>query len=193
MGLSLENILEALEPVNDPELNRSIVELGMVKDVSIKGSSISVEISLTIPGCPLKAKIEQDVTEAIQGIDDVTDVNVTFGVMTDEERTKVREIVHGDPSATAGSQPAHGHAEGRLIPFADPESKTRVLLIASGKGGVGKSSVSANLSIALANRGKSVGIVDADVWGFSIPRMLGLDQPPTVIDELLIPPKKHGV
>ena len=102
------------------------------------------------------------------------------------------ELVHGDPASTAGSQPTHGHAEGRAIPFADPSCKTRVLLIASGKG-VGKSSVSANLAISLANRGKSVEIVDADVWGFSIPRMLGIDKPPTVIDDLLIPPRVHGV
>jgi len=193
MSISTERILEALQPVNDPELNKSIVELGMVKNISVQKSLVNVEVALTIPGCPLKAKIEEDVKTAVQGIDGVQEVKVEFGVMTDEERAKVRELVHGDPSATAGSQQAHGHAEGRLIPFADPESKTRVLLVASGKGGVGKSSVSANLSIALANRGKKVGIVDADVWGFSIPRMLGLDQPPTVIDELLIPPQKHGV
>ena len=193
MSVSTERILEALQPVNDPELNKSIVELGMIKNISVQKSLVNVEVALTTPGCPLKAKIEEDVKTAVQGIDGVQEVKVEFGVMTDEERAKVRELVHGDPSATAGSQQAHGHAEGRLIPFADPESKTRVLLIASGKGGVGKSSVSANLSIALANRGKKVGIVDADVWGFSIPRMLGVDQPPTVIDELLIPPKKHGV
>jgi len=193
MSISTERILEALQPVNDPELNKSIVELGMVKNISIQKSLVNVEVALTIPGCPLKAKIEEDVKAAVQAIDGVQEAKVDFSVMTDEERAKVRELVHGDPSATAGSQQAHGHAEGRLIPFADPESKTRVLLVASGKGGVGKSSVSANLSIALANRGKKVGIVDADVWGFSIPRMLGLDQPPTVIDELLIPPQKHGV
>jgi ATP-binding protein involved in chromosome partitioning len=114
-------------------------------------------------------------------------------VMTDEERAELRTRLHGDPSATAGSQPAHGHAEGRAIPFADPASKTRVLLIASGKGGVGKSSVTTNLAVALANRGSRVAIVDADVWGFSIPRMLGVDRPPTVIDEMLIPPEAHGV
>ena len=193
MSVSTERILEALQPVNDPELNKSIVELGMIKNISVQKSLVNVEVALTTPGCPLKAKIEEDVKAAVQEIDGVSEVKVDFGVMTDEERMKVRELVHGDPSATAGSQQAHGHAEGRLIPFADPESRTRVLLVASGKGGVGKSSVSANLSIALANRGKKVGVVDADVWGFSIPRMLGLDQPPTVIDELLIPPQKHGV
>tara|TARA_B100000686_G_scaffold350704_1_gene447391 strand:- start:753 stop:1898 length:1146 start_codon:yes stop_codon:yes gene_type:complete len=193
MSPSNEEILAALEPVNDPELNRSIVELGMVKNVSVKRAKVQVEVALTIPGCPLKGKIEEDVKTALEKLEGVSQVTIEFGVMTDDERARVREIVHGDPSATAGSQPSHGHAEGRIIPFADPSSKTRILLIASGKGGVGKSSVSANLSVALANQGRSVGVVDADVWGFSIPRMLGIDQPPTVIDELLIPPKKHGV
>ena len=193
MTVKTEEIIEALKPVQDPELNRSIVELGMVKNVVVDGDQVTVEVLLTIAGCPLKAKIENDVSDALLGINNISKVQVNFGVMNDEERAKVREIVHGDPASTAGSQPAHGHAEGRVIPFADPSCKTRVLLIASGKGGVGKSSVSANLAISLANRGKSVGIVDADVWGFSIPRMLGIDKPPTVIDDLLIPPCVHGV
>ena len=193
MTVKTEEIIEALKPVQDPELNRSIVELGMVKNVVIDGEQVTVEVLLTIAGCPLKAKIENDISDALLGINSISKVLVNFGVMNDEERAKVREIVHGDPASTAGSQPAHGHAEGRVIPFADPSCKTRVLLIASDKGGVGKSSVYANLAISLANRGKSVGIVDADVWGFSIPRMLGIDKPPTVIDDLLIPPCVHGV
>ena len=193
MTIKTEEIYEALKPVQDPELNRSIVDLGMVKSVSADNDQVTVEILLTIAGCPLKAKIENDISEALLETNQIDKVQVNFGVMNDEERAKVRELVHGDPASTAGSQPAHGHAEGRVIPFADPSCKTRVLLIASGKGGVGKSSVSANLAISLANRGKSVGIVDADVWGFSIPRMLGIDKPPTVIDDLLIPPRVHGV
>ena len=193
MTIKTEEIYEALKPVQDPELNRSIVDLGMVKSVSVVNDQVTVEILLTIAGCPLKAKIENDISEALLETNQIDKVQVNFGVMNDEERAKVRELVHGDPASTAGSQPAHGHAEGRVIPFADPSCKTRVLLIASGKGGVGKSSVSANLAISLANRGKSVGIVDADVWGFSIPRMLGIDKPPTVIDDLLIPPRVHGV
>ena len=193
MTIEIEEIYEALKPVQDPELNRSIVDLGMVKSVSVDSHQVTVEILLTIAGCPLKAKIENDISEALLETNQIDKVQVNFGVMSDEERAKVRELVHGDPASTAGSQPAHGHAEGRVIPFADPSCKTRVLLIASGKGGVGKSSVSANLAISLANRGKSVGIVDADVWGFSIPRMLGIDKPPTVIDDLLIPPRVHGV
>ena len=101
--------------------------------------------------------------------------------------------MQGNPAGTAGSQPAHGHAQGRAIPFADPANRTRVLLIASGKGGVGKSSVTTNLSIALAQRGRKVGVIDADVWGFSIPRMLGIAEQPVVIDSMLLPPEANGV
>ena len=193
MTTDTEQVLQALQPVQDPELHRSIVDLGMVRNISIDDTTVEVEIALTIAGCPMRTPIEQSVTEAISGLDDRLQTRISFGVMTDEERARVTEVVHGRPSETAGSQPAHGHAEGRLIPFAQPESTTRVLLIASGKGGVGKSSVTTNLAIALALEGKKVGVVDADVWGFSIPRMLGIDRPPTIIDELLIPPEQHGV
>ena len=193
MTTDTEQVLQALQPVQDPELHRSIVDLGMVRNISIDDTTVEVEIALTIAGCPMRTTIEQSVTEAISGLDDRLQTRISFGVMTDEERARVTEVVHGRPSETAGSQPAHGHAEGRLIPFAQPESRTRVLLIASGKGGVGKSSVTTNLAIALAREGKQVGVVDADVWGFSIPRMLGIDRPPTIIDELLIPPEQHGV
>ena len=193
MTTDTEQVLQALQPVQDPELHRSIVDLGMVRNLSIDDTTVEVEIALTIAGCPMRTTIEQSVTEAISGLDDRLQTRISFGVMTDEERARVTEVVHGRPSETAGSQPAHGHAEGRLIPFAQPESTTRVLLIASGKGGVGKSSVTTNLAIALALEGNKVGVVDADVWGFSIPRMLGIDRPPTIIDELLIPPEQHGV
>ncbi len=193
MSTTDEIVIEALRPVEDPELNRSIVDLGMVKSVVIDGPTVGVTIALTIEGCPLRAEINSRVTNAIVALDDVDHVNLDFTVMTDEERANVRQMLHGDPASTAGTNPSHGHSEGRAIPFADADSKTRVLLVASGKGGVGKSSVTANLAIALAQRGHKTAIVDADVWGFSIPRMLGIQQPPTVIDEMLIPPKTHGV
>jgi len=193
MPVSEAQVIEALRPVEDPELHRSIVDLGMVKEIVIDGSHVQVGIALTIAGCPLRAEIDTRVSTAVRALPEVDEVGITFGVMTDEERTALKERLHGNPSATAGSQPAHGHAEGRVIPFADPSSKTRVLLIASGKGGVGKSSVTTNLSIALAKRGAKVAVVDADVWGFSIPRMLGIHHPPTVIDDMLIPPEAHGV
>jgi len=186
-------IIDALRPVEDPELHRSIVDLGMVRFVRINAASVQVEVALTVPGCPLRNEIQRRVGEAVHALDGVDSVDVTFDVMTDEERARVRELMVGDPSSTAGSQAAHGHAEGRAIPFADPGSKTRVLLIASGKGGVGKSSVTTNLAVSLAKRGKKTAVVDADVWGFSIPRMLGIDRPPVVIDSMLIPPDSHGV
>jgi ATP-binding protein involved in chromosome partitioning len=186
-------IIDALRPVEDPELHRSIVDLGMVRSIRNDGARVGVEVALTVPGCPLRNEIQRRVGEAVHALDGVDDVEVTFDVMTDAERARVRELMVGDPSSTAGSQAAHGHAEGRAIPFADPGSKTRVLLVASGKGGVGKSSVTTNLAVSLAKRGKKTAVVDADVWGFSIPRMLGIDRPPVVIDSMLIPPDAHGV
>ncbi len=192
MSITEEQVIEALRPVEDPELHRSIVDLGMVKTVAIAGDAVDVQIALTVAGCPLKNEITQRVTGALTGLG-VGSPSVDFTVMTDDERAKVREMLHGDPAATAGNNPSHGHAEGRDIPFADPDSRTRVMLIASGKGGVGKSSVTTNLAIALAKRGKSVGLIDADVWGFSIPRMLGIEHAPVVIDDMLIPPETHGV
>ena len=196
MELSETNIIEALRPVEDPELNRSIVDLGMVRSVSIDGAVVIVGVDLTVAGCPLKAEIERRVTEAVEVLSGVDSVVVELGVMTDEQRAELRQRLHGDPGATAGSTDAHGHAEGRAIPFADPNSRTRVILVASGKGGVGKSSVTTNLAVALAARPEvkgKVAVVDADVWGFSIPRMLGIDQDPTVIDEMIVPPQAHGV
>ena len=193
MTITEQQIIEALRPVEDPELNRSIVDLGMVREISIAEADITVQIALTVAGCPLRSEIDDRVNKAVTALDGVATSAVDFTVMTDDERAGVRQLLHGDPASTAGSQSAQGHAEGRAIPFADPASKTRVLLIASGKGGVGKSSITSNLAIAMANRGKSTAVIDADVWGFSIPRMLGIDRPPVVIDEMLVPPEIHGV
>jgi ATP-binding protein involved in chromosome partitioning len=165
----------------------------MVRDVTITDGSVSVLVALTISGCPLRSEIDRRVTEAVVALDGVDSAAIEFTVMTDDERTELRQMLHGDPSATAGSQPAQGHAEGRAIPFSDPSSTTRVLLIASGKGGVGKSSLTTNLAVALAQAGKSVAVIDADVYGFSIPRMLGVVRPPVVIDQMLLPPEMHGV
>ena len=193
MTVTNDQVIEALRPVEDPELHRSIVDLKMVRNIDISGESVQVLIALTIAGCPLRNEIDNRVKNAVTALDGITSATVEFTVMTDEERAELRELLHGDPAATAGSQQAHGHAEGRAIPFAEPGNKTRSLLVASGKGGVGKSSVTANLAVALANEGNTVAVVDADVWGFSIPRMLGVDRPPTVIDEMLIPPETYGV
>ena len=193
MAITEAEIIDALRPVEDPELHRSIVDLDMVRTIAIQDATVNVLIALTVAGCPLRAEIDSRVKNAVVALDGIDEAFVDFTVMTDEEREVLRQKLHGDPGSTAGHQHAHGHAEGRAIPFADPESKTRVLLIASGKGGVGKSSVTTNLSVALAQRGRSVAVVDADVWGFSIPRMLGVEQSPTVIDSMIVPPESHGV
>jgi ATP-binding protein involved in chromosome partitioning len=188
-----DQIIEALRPVEDPELHRSIVDLGMVRDVEVKGGVVSLTVVLTIAGCPLRNEIQNRVGTALRALDGVNDVALNFGVMNDEERAKVREMLHGNPGATAGSQPAQGHASGREISFAQPGSKTRPILVSSGKGGVGKSSVTTNLAVALAAQGHKVGIVDADIYGYSIPRMLGTDRDPVVIDNMLLPPEQWGV
>jgi ATP-binding protein involved in chromosome partitioning len=189
-----EQIIEALRPVEDPELHRSIVDLGMLRGVDIRpGGVVGVLIALTVPGCPLKNEIERRVSDAATQLDGVESIDLEFTVMTDDEREELRRSLHGDAGASAGHQDAHGHAEGREIPFAKNSSKTRPLLISSGKGGVGKSSITTNVAVALAAQGYSVGVVDADIYGYSIPRMLGTDREPTVIDEMLLPPEAWGV
>ena len=193
MPVTEADVVDALRPVQDPELRRSIVDLEMVRTIRVAGSHVDVQIALTVPGYPLKAEISGSVSAAVASLGGIDTVGVDFTVMTDEERETLRLGLHGDPAASAGTNPAHGHAEGRAIPFAEANSSTRVILIASGKGGVGKSSVTTNLAVALSARGRDVALVDADVWGFSIPRMLGVSRPPTVIDDMLIPPEAHGV
>jgi ATP-binding protein involved in chromosome partitioning len=187
------SVIDALRPVQDPELHRSIVDLGMVKQVRIDGDRVNLQIALTVAGCPLRAEIERRASDAVLALDGAESVALDFTVMSETELRALRERLHGNPAATAGTHAGHGHAEGRVIPFAEPGSRTRVLLIASGKGGVGKSSVTTNLAVSLAERGRSVAVVDADVWGFSIPKMLGVDRPPVVLDEMLLPPEAHGV
>ena len=189
-----DEIIEALRPVEDPELRRSIVDLGMVRNIDIgSGGAVQVQIALTVAGCPLRNEITNRVTNAVNLLEGVSAVSLDFIVMTDQEREAVRMMLHGDPSASAGQGQAHGHAEGRKVPFSEPGSKTRPLLIASGKGGVGKSSVTVNVAVALAAQGYSVGVVDADIYGYSIPRMLGTDHDPVVIDQMLVPPEAYGV
>jgi ATP-binding protein involved in chromosome partitioning len=187
-------IVDALRPVEDPELHRSIVDLGMLRGVAIRDNGVvGVLIALTVPGCPLKSEIQRRVSEAATQLDGVESIDLEFTVMSDEDRENLRRTLHGDAAATAGASQAHGHAEGREIPFSKNTSKTRPLLISSGKGGVGKSSVTTNLAVSLASQGYKVGVVDADIYGYSIPRMLGTDRDPVVIDEMLVPPEMWGV
>ena len=176
----MSQLQEVLSQVIDPELRRSITELGMVERAELIGAKAEVKILLTISGCPMRDKLTQDIKAALSKLPEISEVALEFGVMSDEQRQKVREIVRG----------------GKLkeIPFARPDSLTRVIGISSGKGGVGKSSVTTNLAIAVAKQGRKVGILDADVYGHSIPRLLGLiGQRPTVIDEMFIPLESHGV
>ena len=192
-----DQVIEALRPVEDPELRRSIVDLGMVRDITVHATGVvDVRIALTVAGCPLRSEITNRVTHAVRALPAVSDVNLDFTVMTDQEREALRQKLQGGQGGHAGHQHAqggHGHAEGRSVPFNEPGSKTRPLLISSGKGGVGKSSVTVNLAVALAAMGYSVGVVDADIYGYSVPRMLGADRDPVVIDEMLVPPENYGV
>jgi ATP-binding protein involved in chromosome partitioning len=179
-------VLEALRPVEDPELHQSIVDLDMVKEVAIDGGRVAVTVALTVAGCPLRPEITRRVTEAVQPLDGVESVDVDLTVMSDEQREAVAaRLRQQHAGAGADGQPA------RVNPFTD--ARTRVLAIASGKGGVGKSSVTTNLAVALAQRGQRVAAVDADVWGFSMPRMLGIDHAPVVIDDVIVPPEANGV
>ncbi len=188
-------LVDALRPVEDPELHRSIVDLGMLRQAELDDAGTAhIIVALTVAGCPLRNEITRRVTEAATAVEGVAHVDLQFTTMTDEEREELRIKLHGEAgAATAGTNPVQGHAEGRAIPFAEPDSHTRPLLISSGKGGVGKSSVTTNLAVALAQQGYSVGIVDADIYGYSIPRMLGTTRPPTVIDQMLVPPQEWGV
>lgn len=180
MNLQEDSIRSALAKVNDPELRKPITELGMVDAISIDGAAVSVRILLTISGCPMRDRLQHDVTAAILEVTGIDRVDVEFGVMTEEQRNEVKRIVRG--------------GRDKEIPFARPDSLTRVIGIASGKGGVGKSSVTANLAIALSQSGFSVGILDADVYGHSIPRLMGVAGiRPTVIDQLFIPVEGYGV
>ncbi|WP_233549568.1 Mrp/NBP35 family ATP-binding protein [Cellulomonas rhizosphaerae] len=170
----------ALDGVLDPEIRRPITELGMVRSVEVDAGVAVVGIDLTTPGCPLKETLTRDVTAAAVGVPGVTDAHVVMGVMSAEQRGALRTLLRG-----TDAEPT--------IPFAQPGSLTKVFAIASGKGGVGKSSVTANLAVAMAADGLRVGIVDADIYGFSIPRMLGVTRQPTRVDDMLLPPIEHGV
>lgn len=175
--MSIEAINQALAKVVDPELRKPLTELGMVKSVAISGATAEIAIYLTISGCPMKDRLHEDISQAVVGIGNITKVNIEFDVMSDEQRNEIKRIIRG------GNE--------KSIPFARPDSLTRVFAVASGKGGVGKSSVTANLAVALAARGQRVGILDADVYGHSIPRILGmLGARPTAIDNTtFIPPE----
>lgn len=174
------DIRNALSKVEDPELNRSITELGMVKSIEIDGADVAVEIYLTIAGCPMKSHLTEETRKAAESVAGVENVTVTTDVMSDEQRREVRKIVRGD-------------AADPVIPFAQPDSTTRVYAVASGKGGVGKSSTTVNLAVSLQRRGLKVGVIDADIYGHSIPNMMGSTDRPHQVDEMIMPLQAHGV
>jgi ATP-binding protein involved in chromosome partitioning len=177
-----EQVTAALASVRDPEIRRPITELNMVKDVRVEPSgTVTVAVYLTVAGCPLRDTITRDVTAAVTPLDGVTDVRVELDVMSADQRKALQEQLRG---------PARVENE---IPFAKPGSLTRVYAVASGKGGVGKSSLTVNLAVALADRGRSVGVVDADIYGHSVPRMLGVTGRPTQVEQMILPPAANGV
>lgn len=176
--MNQELIHKALSEVEDPEIRKPITELDMVKSIEIDGQNVIIEILLTVAGCPLKQEIVNRVQQAVSRVQPLAQTQVIFDVMSDEQRKALREKLKGPQKEN---------------PFTKPDSLTQVFAIASGKGGVGKSSLTVNLAAALAAKGFSVGILDADVYGHSIPRILGIDHAPTMVEGMIMPPSKWGV
>lgn len=171
----------AIEKVQDPGLRKSIGELSMVRDLVVADGVVSTTVALVLAGYPFEEEMKDEITSKAIGIEGVDSVEVTFTAMTDVERAALAADFKGEREGP------------REIVVAQPGSRTRIIGISSGKGGVGKSSVTANLGVALAAQGKSVGIIDADVWGFSIPKMIGIEHAPTVVEDFLVPPRAHGL
>ena len=177
---TLDLVHAALATVQDPELHRALPELGMVKSVEINGATAELEILLTISGCPMKDRLQKDIDTAVLAVEGISSVKITFGVMDEEQRANIKKLLRNGRES--------------FISFAQKDSLTRVIGVASGKGGVGKSSLTANLAVASAKKGLRVGILDADVYGHSIPRLMGLiGQRPTAIDQMFIPLESFGV
>ncbi len=176
-----DQVTQALATVNDPEIHRPITELGMVKNIDVAADgSVRVDVWLTVAGCPMRDTITQLVTAAVGKLDGVSRVRVELDVMSEEQ-------LHTLQSTLRGGKPE------RVIPFAKTDSLTKVYAVASGKGGVGKSSVTVNLAAALAAAGLKVGLLDADIYGHSVPRMLGVTGLPTQVEKMIMPPSAHGV
>lgn len=174
MSASREEVLRALERVIDPELRRSVVELEMVRDVRIDAGEVAVTIALTVPGCPLRASFQEQVERELRPLPGVERVSLAFDVMSPDEKAALTAKLRGGVT---------GRAKGLSV-----DARTRVVAVASGKGGVGKSSLTVNLAAALSKLGQRVGVLDADVYGYSIPGMLGIDQRPVAVDDMIVPP-----
>lgn len=173
---SRERIMEALSKVHDPELHKSLVDLNMIRDLKIDGDRVSVTVALTIQGCPLKGEIQRMVEEAILSVPGVAKADVTLTSMTPEER-----------------QALFGSSQLQSVPLVAPDSRTQIIAVASGKGGVGKSTVTVNLAAAMRKLGYQVGVMDCDIYGFSVSSMLGLEGKPTVIDGKILPMPAYGM
>lgn len=180
MTITESAVRSALSRVDDPEIGKPITELGMVKSVEVSDNDVAVELYLTIAGCPMKSTIESNTRAALEEIEGVGAVSVSMDVMSDEQRKELRRSLRGD-----SPEP--------VIQFSQPDSTTRVYAVASGKGGVGKSSMTVNLALALAEKGLSVGVLDADIYGHSVPGLLGSTQGPSVVDDMILPPIAHGI
>ncbi|MBO0827971.1 MAG: P-loop NTPase, partial [Streptosporangiales bacterium] len=174
-------VWQALTKVNDPEIHRPITDLDMVESVGVRPDGhVDVKVLLTVSGCPLRETINRDVTNAVGAVPGVTGVSLQLGVMSEDQRKELQTKLRGGTPV-------------QEVPFAKAGSLTRVYGIASGKGGVGKSSVTVNLAVSLAEQGLSVGVVDADIYGHSVPRMLGVTAGPTPVGEMIMPPEAYGV
>ena len=182
-----EEVRAALRNVLDPEINRPIEDIGMLQEIEVDGGTVRVHVLITIEGCPLKDRIEHDVTQAVMPLAGVERVEVPLSPMSQQQRQALVNQLRGGQTNGA---PAGGHAPARTF-FQD--GKTTVIAVASGKGGVGKSSVTVNLAAALAAKGQRVGVLDADVWGFSVPRMLGVSGQPVGFNDMILPLESHGV
>jgi ATP-binding protein involved in chromosome partitioning len=174
MTVSREAVMRALEGVIDPELKRSVVELDMVRNIGIDGPDVAVTIALTVPGCPLRASFEEQVDEALRPVEGIRSVTLDFDVLTPAERQALTDKLRGDVA--------------ERTPGVSVDATTRVIAVASGKGGVGKSSLTANLAAAFSRLGHKTGVLDADVYGYSIPTMLGIRQRPIAVDKMIVPP-----
>ncbi|ALP34509.1 Mrp/NBP35 family ATP-binding protein [Corynebacterium pseudotuberculosis] len=179
-NLSESAVRAALARVEDPEIGRPITEIGMVKSIAINGNDVHVEIYLTIAACPMKNTLTDNTRAVLEELPGVGEVSVSTDVMSDDQRRELRQTLRGS-------------TEEPVIPFAQPDSTTRVFAVASGKGGVGKSSMTVNLATALASKGLKVGVLDADIYGHSVPGMLGSEERPHAVDDMIMPPQAHGV